>query len=175
MFCCCAARHEPPPPEGPSSEMRHNPTLRPSDAISEYGRASAGDGGAAPARPSGGRLSLSPLAPKPDDFTWGKTIGEGAYAKVVHARCKAERCATLGLPAPGDPAAGPLGASDLAIKVMDKMDIVKAQKMKYVMSERDCLARLRHPHIVRLVLTFQDADFLYLAFEVNTQRLKLCF
>ena len=107
------------------------------------------------------RLSLCADRPMPDDFVWGANLGTGAFAKVVHARVKSAAArAKLRLPADA--------SDDFAIKVMDKQDVVRANKMKYVMSERDCLARLLHPHVVALALTFQDECFLYFCFELAT-------
>lgn len=43
-----------------------------------------------------------------------------------------------------------------AVKKLDKAHIVKNDKVKYVMSERDALSRMNHPGIVKLYWTFRD-------------------
>ena len=43
-----------------------------------------------------------------------------------------------------------------AIKKLDKAHIVKNDKVKYVMIERDALSKMNHPGIVRLYWTFKD-------------------
>lgn len=43
-----------------------------------------------------------------------------------------------------------------AIKRLDKAHIVKNNKVKYVMIERDALSRMNHPGIVKLYWTYKD-------------------
>ena len=47
-----------------------------------------------------------------------------------------------------------------AIKILEKRHIVKEKKVKYVQLEKDTLSRLKHPLIIRLHATFQDASSL---------------
>lgn len=47
-----------------------------------------------------------------------------------------------------------------ACKVLEKRHIVKEKKVKYVNIEKQTLNRLKHPSIVRLHCTFQDAQSL---------------
>lgn len=44
-----------------------------------------------------------------------------------------------------------------AVKKLDKAHIVKNDKVKYVMIERDALSRMNHPGIVKLYWTFRDS------------------
>lgn len=58
-----------------------------------------------------------PLTPRvelqPSDFYFGKTLGEGAYARVVHAKSKKT----------GD---------NFAVKIMEKVHIKKENKVRYL-------------------------------------------
>ena len=47
-----------------------------------------------------------------------------------------------------------------ALKIMDKLHIVKENKTAYVKLERIVLDQLDHPGIVRLFFTFQDVHYL---------------
>ena len=70
------------------------------------------------------------------DFYFGSLLGEGAYARVLHARLK---CTTNnGPPLP-----------DYAVKIMDKSHIVKENKVKYVMMEKNILSKVSHPFIIK--------------------------
>ena len=72
----------------------------------------------------------------PADFFFGSTLGEGAFARVVHARSKQTQ-------------------KEFSIKIIDKVHIKRKNKVKYVMMERTILAMvillLRWPfHILLL-------------------------
>mmetsp|Transcript_30615 Transcript_30615/g.57059 ORF Transcript_30615/g.57059 Transcript_30615/m.57059 type:complete len:922 (+) Transcript_30615:69-2834(+) len=84
---------------------------------------------------------------QPSDFLFGKCLGEGAYARVVHAKLKKND-------------------NQFAIKIMEKMHIKKENKVKYVMMEKNILSKMQHPFIVRLYYTFQDAGYLYMAMDL---------
>ncbi|XP_071964338.1 3-phosphoinositide-dependent protein kinase 1-like isoform X2 [Antedon mediterranea] len=76
------------------------------------------------------------------DFEFGKILGEGSYSEVVQAIEKTTR-------------------KEYAIKILTKRQMIRENKQKYVMRERDVLARLNHPFFVKLYFTFQDKERLY--------------
>eukprot|EP00941_MAST-03F_sp_MAST-3F-sp1_P002993 g2993.t1 len=84
---------------------------------------------------------------KPTDFILGSLLGEGAYAKVVRVMHE------------------PKGV-EYAVKVLEKKFIIREKKQKFVMMERNVLARLSHPNIVRLVYTFQDSRYLFFVMDL---------
>ena len=70
------------------------------------------------------RLSLTPhLHLNPSDFLFGITLGEGAYARVVHARTKK-------------------GQEDFAVKIMEKRHIKKENKGEFLVSFLGLIFRL---------------------------------
>ena len=130
------------------------------------------------------------------DYLWGKNIGEGAFARVVHAKSKiSEGVEVLASRTEGGPlesgvvvvpsppaegeAASPLIAADtvdvqfgdgsvsslpaaqvsaehLAVKIMEKMHIMKNDKVEYVKQEKNFLAKLSGSRwIIRLLASFQ--------------------
>ncbi|SCV68054.1 BQ2448_175 [Microbotryum intermedium] len=93
----------------------------------------------------------------PQDFVFGRTIGQGSYSTVTLVTDKV---------APHH---------QYALKVLDKEHIKREKKIKYVLIERDTLKALDgHPGIVRLYWTFQDAHSLYYVLELakNGELLK---
>lgn len=93
-------------------------------------------------------MKINPKMLKTGDFMFGQTLGEGAYARVVHAKLKE------------------YPTNQFAIKIMEKNHIKKENKVKYVMMEKAVLARLNHTFIIRLLYTFQDASNLYMCMEM---------
>jgi 3-phosphoinositide dependent protein kinase-1 len=92
--------------------------------------------------------ALSPaLEIKPADFWFGQRLGEGSFARVVHARHK-----VLG--------------RDYAVKIMDKAFIKKEKKVKYVLMEKNILTKVSHPFIVKLYYSFQDAGYIYMCMDL---------
>lgn len=77
-----------------------------------------------------GRESEVKLELKTSDFYFGKTLGEGAYARVVHAKSKRT----------GD---------QFAVKIMEKVHIKKENKIPNVLMERKVLAMISHPFLVK--------------------------
>ncbi len=97
---------------------------------------------------------------KPADFYFGSTLGEGAYARVVHAKSKKT-------------------SAQFAIKIMEKVHIKKENKVicclvivsvlfssfvlylqiKYVMMERHILTMVSHPFIIKLVHVHHNNNF----------------
>ncbi|KAJ1025863.1 hypothetical protein NDA16_002489 [Ustilago loliicola] len=122
----------------------------------------------------------------PNDFHFGETLGEGSYSTVLEA------WDLLSGPTPKEPgivdpnatsaAAAMVGSEssrkrrrkvDLtgrkayAIKVLDKVHILKQGKQKYVSIEKEALSRMiRHPGVVTLFWTFQDRESLYFVLEL---------
>jgi hypothetical protein len=110
---------------------------------------------ASPRTPSAAQPSTKPDASKlPSDFYFGVCLGEGAFARVVHAKLKKNN-------------------KEYAVKIMEKRHIKKENKVahrlsltlsvsfsssssvkvKYVMMEKTILSKLNHPFIVRFVFT----------------------
>ncbi|KAL4239246.1 3-phosphoinositide dependent protein kinase-1 [Mactra antiquata] len=89
-----------------------------------------------------GIVASKPIKKTPNDFVFGKVIGEGSYSTVYLAK-------EIG---PG---------TEYAIKVLEKKHIMRERKTQYVMREKEVLMNINHPFFVRLYYTFQDADRLY--------------
>ena len=65
------------------------------------------------------------------NFYFGKTLGEGSYARVVHAMMKNDL------------------SPEYAIKIMEKSHIHRENKVAYVMMEKQILSSLSHPFIIK--------------------------
>lgn len=76
------------------------------------------------------------------DFLWGSVLGEGSYARVVHARLKK-----------GD-------KKHYAVKIMEKRHLRRENKVKQALMEKNILSRVSHEFIVKLWFTFQVLDML---------------
>eukprot|EP01038_Epipyxis_sp_PR26KG_P005426 gene5426-7516_t len=88
---------------------------------------------------------------QPADFFFGRTLGEGAFARVVHAKRKNYE------------------SLELAIKIMDKSFIKKENKIAHVMTEKRILTMLSrdpHPFIIGFRTSFQDLNYLYMCFDL---------
>ncbi|XP_062914810.1 3-phosphoinositide-dependent protein kinase 1-like isoform X1 [Mobula hypostoma] len=96
-----------------------------------------------------------PRKKRPEDFKFGKILGEGSFSTVVLAREQ-----TTG--------------KEYAIKILEKRHIIKENKVPYVTRERDIMSRLDHPFFVKLYFTFQDEEKLYfgLSYAKNGELLK---
>ncbi|KAI7878635.1 Pkinase-domain-containing protein [Lichtheimia hyalospora FSU 10163] len=81
------------------------------------------------------------------DFDYGPVLGEGSYSTVLVGNDKKT-------------------GKQYAIKKLDKAHIVKNDKVKYVMIERDALSKMNHPGIVRLYWTFKDNRSLYYVIDL---------
>eukprot|EP00936_MAST-01D_sp_MAST-1D-sp1_P001052 g1052.t1 len=81
------------------------------------------------------------------DFMFGAELGRGAYASVMHAQLKAS----------GD---------GYAVKIMEKAFIKKENKLKFVLNEKNVLARLSHPRIIKLHFAFQDKTHLFMVMQL---------
>lgn len=81
------------------------------------------------------------------DFLIGRLLGEGAFARVYHARSKTSK-------------------QDYAMKVMEKRFIVKEGKSREVQMERRVLSEMSHPNVVKLHYSFHDKDRLYMMIDL---------
>ncbi|KAI9256536.1 kinase-like domain-containing protein [Phascolomyces articulosus] len=81
------------------------------------------------------------------DFEYGPVLGEGSYSTVLVGKDKKT-------------------GKHYAVKKLDKAHIVKNDKVKYVMIERDALSKMNHPGIVRLYWTFKDNRSLYYVLDL---------
>lgn len=86
------------------------------------------------------------MALKKEDLELGSLLGQGAFAKVVHARDTRN----------GD---------EYALKIVDKKQIAQEKRQKSVVMERKLLSGFNCPGIVRLHLAFHDAVALYFVLE----------
>ncbi|KAG7226340.1 hypothetical protein INR49_013751 [Caranx melampygus] len=83
-----------------------------------------------------------PRKKKPEDFRFGKILGEGSFSTVVLAREQ-------------------VTGKEYAIKILEKRHIMKENKAQYVKRERDLMSNLDHPFFVKLYFTFQDDEKFY--------------
>lgn len=81
------------------------------------------------------------------DFDYGEILGEGSYSTVLVGRDKRT-------------------GKQYAVKRLDKAHIVKNNKVKYVMIERDAISRMNHPGIVKLYWTFKDNRSLFFVLDL---------
>ncbi|PNJ16967.1 PDPK1 isoform 8, partial [Pongo abelii] len=99
------------------------------------------DGTAAEPRPGAGSLQHAqpppqPRKKRPEDFKFGKILGEGSFSTVVLAR----ELAT---------------SREYAIKILEKRHIIKENKVPYVTRERDVMSRLDHPSLLSFTSHFR--------------------
>ena len=93
-------------------------------------------------------MALSNAAIRKEDLIIGKVVGEGSFSYVARARlCNSND-------------------TYVAVKVMNKHQIMRENKVKYVKNERDVLSQLSHPGIVKMLFTFQDATSLFVGMEL---------
>ena len=86
-----------------------------------------------------------------DQLTFHHTLGEGSYSTVFYATAKPDN---------------PFNSTHFAVKVIDKIHIVRHNKAKYAGIEKNSLLALSdHPCIVKLYATFQDKSSLYFLLE----------
>ncbi|PWN41037.1 hypothetical protein IE81DRAFT_367771 [Ceraceosorus guamensis] len=124
-----------------------------------------------------------------DDFEFGEVLGEGSYSTVIEAWDLLSKPSTGARDSFDEKAAKPISANAAiagagssairsaairnegrkryAVKVLDKVHILKEKKQKYVAVEKEALSLLlRHPGVVTLYWTFQDRDSLYFVLEL---------
>lgn len=85
--------------------------------------------------------------PKREDLEFGTLLGEGAFARVLHAR---------------DASCG----EEFAVKIIDKRSVQAQDRLQSVLAERHLLSTLSHPGIVQLHFAFQDDWSLYFGLEL---------
>ncbi|GFS07387.1 3-phosphoinositide-dependent protein kinase 1 [Elysia marginata] len=78
----------------------------------------------------------------PNDFIFGKVIGEGSYSTVYLAKEVATQ-------------------KEFAIKICEKKHLIRERKTHFVMREKEVFMKLDHPFFVKLAYTFQDSERLY--------------
>lgn len=76
-----------------------------------------------------------PTKARLDDFELEKVVGRGAYGKVLLVRLKGTE-------------------RRFAMKVIEKAFLAKPSLAAYMKTERDVMARLNHPFLVRLSMAF---------------------
>jgi len=81
------------------------------------------------------------------DFSFGQDLGKGAFGQVKLVIEKETN-------------------TKFAIKILEKAQIQKQNKEKYVMTERDVFNKCNHFNIVKLFYTFQDPKNLYFVIEL---------
>jgi len=81
-----------------------------------------------------------------NDFKKLKTIGRGAFGEVQVVRMKET-------------------GEIYAMKIMNKAEMVKKNQVQHIRAERDLMAQMDNPWIVKLLYSFQDEKFLYLVME----------
>lgn len=77
--------------------------------------------------------------PTADDYTFGKTLGKGAFGDVVLATHN-------------------LTGKVFAAKKIEKRHLIKSDSAKYALTERKILSNCNHPNIVKLVQSFRSPD-----------------
>ena len=81
-----------------------------------------------------------------EDFTLVQELGSGSYAKVILGKHN-------------------LNGKEYALKKINKNMLDHLEKQHEVHIEKQCLAELRHPNILKLNKAFQDKKHLYFALE----------
>ena len=111
----------------------------------------------------------------PADFVFGEVLGEGSYSTVlkawdVHDIPSSERDGGVSAlqAVAGLESTGPgTNSKAYAVKVLDKVHILREKKQKYVGIEKEALSLLlHHPGITSLYWTFQDRESLYFVLEL---------
>ncbi|RSH86881.1 camp-dependent protein kinase catalytic subunit [Apiotrichum porosum] len=95
--------------------------------------------GQAQQRKTAGRYALA-------DFAIERTLGTGSFGRVHLVRSKHN-------------------GRFYAVKVLNKEKVVKMKQVEHTNSEREMLVRVRHPFLVNLWGTFQDANNLYMVMD----------
>ncbi|XP_031563299.1 3-phosphoinositide-dependent protein kinase 1-like [Actinia tenebrosa] len=95
-----------------------------------------------PASPTTNEVKPILKKKRPEDFKFGKILGEGSYSTVYVALEKAT-------------------GKEYAIKVLEKRHMIREKKVPQVQREKEVLSKLNHPFFVKLYFTFQDKEKLY--------------
>ena len=83
----------------------------------------------------------------PSDFKFGKSLGQGSFSAVLSATEISN-------------------SKTFAVKILDKKQIIREKKVKYVDVEKSVLNCTNHPYIIKLYYTFQDVSNLYFVLEL---------
>ncbi|WFD36839.1 non-specific serine/threonine protein kinase [Malassezia cuniculi] len=111
----------------------------------------------------------------PNDFVFGEVLGEGSYSTVLKAwevqDCPAsdngKKNSALQAVAGQTLDCSASNRKAYAVKMLDKVHILREKKQKYVGIEKEALSMLLHrPGIITLFWTFQDRDSLYFVLEL---------
>ena len=81
---------------------------------------------------------------KLEDFHLQRTVGTGSFGRVMIATH---------------------GNQTLALKIMEKTNIVKLKQVEHTLSEKKILQAIKFPFLVNLVYSFKDNSHLYIALE----------
>jgi len=87
-----------------------------------------------------------------DSWNWIGELGEGAYSTVMEAEMNDETNPSYG--------------KRFAIKVVNKKNVIRNRKQKYVAIEKRVFLKCNHPNILKLRFTFQDEDSLYFVMDL---------
>lgn len=90
--------------------------------------------------------SQTPRSTNLENYKLGNVLGQGAYGKVILST---------------EIATGRV----VAIKEVNKEQILKLGKQRHVFREKDLLFEMDHPFIIKLLGTTQDSNNLYFVFE----------
>uniref|UniRef100_A0A8C6WVZ6 3-phosphoinositide-dependent protein kinase 1 n=1 Tax=Neogobius melanostomus TaxID=47308 RepID=A0A8C6WVZ6_9GOBI len=135
----------------PGARSSHCPSMEGSSSEACAVGASASSK-ASDLRPQPAVQTPQPRKKKPEDFKFGKILGEGSFSTFL----------------------GTLTFSFFSVKILEKHHIMKEKKAQYVKRERDLMSDLDHPFFVKLYFTFQDEEKLYfgLSYAKNGELLK---
>lgn len=81
---------------------------------------------------------------KLEDFQLQRTVGTGSFGRVMIVQH---------------------GNQSLALKIMEKQNIVKLKQVEHTLSEKRILQAIKFPFLVNLVYSFKDNAHLYLALD----------
>ena len=87
---------------------------------------------------------------KLDDFEVVQTLGEGGYGKVVLVRKKEDKSSNGKL---------------YAMKILPKAQNSDKRRINSIKTEREILATIKHPNVVRLLYAFQSERRLFFVLE----------
>lgn len=81
-----------------------------------------------------------------DSFNFLELIGKGSFGEVYLVELKTNN-------------------KKYAMKVLQKKRLVEQNIMRYIITEKNVLSRVKNPFIVRLYFSFQTEEYLYLIME----------
>lgn len=87
------------------------------------------------------------------DFDFQQCIGQGSYAKVMLSKVTNPDSKLFG--------------EEVAVKILDKKEMMRYNKQRYVLIEKNVFVACNHPNIVKLKSTFQDDLSLYFVMELS--------